>query len=332
MDRSSDMEVLRNAVEWLDAGEAVTLVTVAQTWGSSPRRPGSLMVIHGDGRFTGSVSGGCVEDDLVQRVMKGEFDDTSPQLLEYGVGNATLQKVGLPCGGRLTLLVEHIDSAAQLRTLLQVMESRQLIRRHVCLNTGESSLQAGQDGNGFYFDGDNLTKVFGPGLRLLLVGAGELARRVAQLAQTLDYAVTLCDPRPEYACNWQVEGVDFITTSPTQAVAQFQPDGRTAILALSHTPAIDDDALAAALQAEAFYVGALGSMKNQAARRRRLQNKGLSALQLERLHGPVGLAIGSRTPAEIAVAIMAALIAEQNSAALSLIEVHSLSQAHSAHG
>ena len=326
MDRSSDMEVLRSAVEWLDSGEAISLVTVAETWGSSPRRPGSLMAIHNDGRFVGSVSGGCVEDDLVQRVMKGEFENTLPQLQEYGVGNEALQRVGLPCGGRLKLLVEYIDSAAQLRAVLQAVESRQLIRRRVCLQTGEASLHAAQHGNGFAFDGGNMVKLYGPSLRLLLVGAGELARRVAQLALTLDYGVTLCDPRPEYAHNWQVEGADFVTTSPALCVKQYQPDCRSAILALSHTPAIDDDALLAALQSDAFYVGALGSMKNQAARRRRLQNKGLSTVQLERLHGPVGLDIGSRTPAEIAISIMAALIAEQN------ISSQSLSEVRSAHG
>lgn len=326
MDRSSDIEVLRSAVEWLDNGAAVTLVTVAQTWGSSPRRPGSLMAINDDGRFAGSVSGGCVEDDLAQRAMRGEFNNQPPQLLEYGVGNEALQKVGLPCGGRLTLLIEHIESAAPLRKVLEQVELRQLIRRHVCLNTGETSLQTCQQDKAFNFDGENLSKVFGPCMRLLLVGAGELARRVAQLALTLDYAVTLCDPRPEYAHNWQVDGVDFVSTRPEQTVAQFQPDHRSVILALSHTPAIDDGVLIAALQSDAFYVGALGSMRNQAARRRRLQKHGLTQTQLARLHGPVGLDIGSRTPAEIAVSIVAALIAEQNR------KTRSLSETQSTHG
>ena len=318
MDKSSDIEVLRHAIEWLEDGAAIVLVTVAGTWGSSPRQPGSLMAIHPEGEFVGSVSGGCVEDDLVQRVLKGEFDNLRPTLLEYGVGTAALQRVGLPCGGRLTLLVEGIESASQLRQVLEVVESRQLIQRHVCLTTGETRLQPGWYANAFSFDGNTLLKVFGPHLRLLIVGAGELARRVAQLALTLDYTVTLCDPRPEYAHNWQVAGAAFVTTTPQHTVAQFQPDTRTAVLVLSHTPAIDDEALFAALQTEAFYVGALGSAKHQAARRKRLQQQGLTLTQLQRLHGPVGLEIGSHTPAEIAVSIIAALIAERNSTRQSL--------------
>lgn len=321
MDKSSDIEVLRHAVEWLDDGAAIVLVTVAGTWGSSPRQPGSLMAIHPEGEFVGSVSGGCVEDDLVQRVVKGEFDSPLPTLLEYGVGTAALQSVGLPCGGRLTLLVECVDSASSLRQVLAVIESRQLISRQVCLKTGETRYQPGGHSKAFHFDGANLLKVFGPHRRLLIVGAGELARRVTQLALTLDYAVTLCDPRPEYAHNWRVAGADFVTTSPRQTVARFQPDKHTAVLALSHTPALDDEALFAVLQTEAFYVGALGSAKHQAARRQRLQRQGLSPSQLHRLHGPVGLDIGSHTPAEIAVSIVAGLIAEQNAKRQSLDEV-----------
>jgi xanthine dehydrogenase accessory factor len=312
MDRSSDIEVLRNAVEWLENDEAITLVTVADTWGSSPRRPGSLMAINADGRFSGSVSGGCVEDDLVQRVMKGEFDDVPPRLLQYGVGAKQLQKTGLPCGGRLTVLAEHIESPLQLRQVLQSMDAKQQLRRQVSLTTGETHLLNCSAEDTFHFDGNTLIKTFGPGLRLLIIGAGELARRVAQLALTLDYVVTLCDPRPEYAHHWQVEGAHFVSTSPRQTVADFQPDRHSAVLALSHTPVMDDAALASALQSDAFYVGALGSLTNQAARRKRLRQQGLSVEQLERLHGPVGLDIGSRTPSEIAIAIIAGLIAERN--------------------
>jgi xanthine dehydrogenase accessory factor len=315
LDRSGDREVLQAALAWLETGNPVILVTVARTWGSSPRRPGSLMAIHADGRFCGSVSGGCVEDDLAQRVMRGEFEQGLPRLETYGVRAEQAQRVGLPCGGSLELLLESLDSPLPLRKILQQMDDQARITRRVCLDTGEVSLHPAQpDVQDLLFDEHNLSKTFGPQWRLLLIGAGELTRRVAQLAQTLDFAVTICEPRPEYAADrtWQVDGTRFVTQPPAQALAAFRPDRRSAVLALSHTPALDDAALAAALGSDTYYVGALGSRKNQQARWERLQRQGITPAQLSRLHGPVGLAIGSRTPAEIAVAIAAALIQERN--------------------
>lgn len=312
MDRSSDNEVLCAAIGWLDEGAAVTLATVVRTWGSAPRRPGALMAIHPDGRFVGSVSGGCVEDDLVQRTLRGEFEQRPPRLIEYGVSTATTQRIGLPCGGRLELVVEYLDAAPPLRKVLQTMLDRQRITRRVCLATGEAGLHAAADDDEFSFDGDELCKVFGPAWRMLIIGAGELARRVAQLGLTLDYAVTICDPRPEYASGWEVDGADFSATPPAGLIPRYAPDRHTAVLALAHAPALEDSALAAALQTDAFYIGALGSDKNQRARIQRLQHLGLTGTQLARLHGPVGIDIGSHTPAEIAIAIGAALIQVRN--------------------
>ena len=312
MDRSTDSEVLQFALEWLDAGDPVFLVTVAETWGSSPRRPGAMMAIHPDGRFTGSVSGGCVEDDLVQRVLRGEFDSGVPRLEKYGVSPKQSQRVGLPCGGRLSLVVERVDEPFQLQKLFAAVQARHRITRRVCLQTGETSLHPVAPGSGFMFYGNNLEKVFGPQWRLLLIGAGELSRRVAQLGLALDYAVTICDSRPEYAEGWQVEGTRFVTSSPADTAQNFNLDERTVVLALSHVPALDDEALAIALNSDACYIGALGSSKNQQARCKRLLRQGIEPRQLERLHGPVGLDIGSRTPAEIAIAIVAALIQQRN--------------------
>lgn len=312
MDLSTDTEVLSAALSWLEAGNPVILATVVSTWGSSPRRPGALMAIHPDGRFVGSVSGGCVEDDLVQQVLKGEFESDLPRLQEYGVTREATQRVGLPCGGRLSLVVERIDAAPQLKKLLDIMQNHQQIKRRTCLNTGETSLHPVSGEPDFLFDGENLMKVYGPRWRLLIIGAGELSRRVAQLALSLEYAVTICDSRPEYAEDWQVEGTDFVTTHPAQTIAALHPDHRTAVLALSHTPALDDEALAAALNSEAFYIGALGSQKSQQARNTRLQKLGLTLEQLARLDGPAGITIGSRSPAEIAVSIAAALIVERH--------------------
>jgi xanthine dehydrogenase accessory factor len=271
-----------------------------------------MMVIHADGRFVGSVSGGCVEDDLVQRTLRGEFEQQPPALVEYGIKTATTRRIGLPCGGRLKLLVEYPDVAPPLRKLLDSIESGRRISRRVCLNTGESSLHDAGMAQEFTFDRNNLIKVFGPAWRMLIIGAGELTRRVAQLALTLDYAVTICDSRPEYASDWEVEGTEFTTTPPASLIQQFAPDPHTVILALAHAPALEDEALVVALKTDAFYIGALGSQKNQRARRGRLQKLGLSDTQLAQLHGPVGLAIGSHTPAEIAIAIIAALIEARN--------------------
>ncbi len=312
MDRSTDNEVLHAAIDWLEQGAIVTLVTVARTWGSAPRRPGALMAIHADGRIVGSVSGGCVEDDLVQRTLRGEFELQPPRVVEYGINTATARRIELPCGGRLQLVVESLDTAAPLRKLLDSMATKQRISRRVCLKTGEASLHTAAASDEFAFDGDNLVKVFGPDWRMLIIGAGELARRVAQLALTLDYAVTICDSRPEYASGWEVDGTEFTTTPPAELIAHYAPDPHTTILALAHAPALEDEALAAALQTDAFYIGALGSRKNQQARIGRLQKLGLNNSQLAQLHGPIGLDIGSHTPAEIAIAISAALVQARN--------------------
>jgi xanthine dehydrogenase accessory factor len=323
MDRSTDSEVVRAAVDWLEEGAAVILLTVARTWGSAPRRPGALMVIHQDGRFVGSVSGGCVEDDLVQRTLRGEFEQQPPGLVEYGVNTSTAARIGLPCGGRLQLVVEYIDAAPPLRRVLDSMDARQRISRRICLNTGESSLHDAAASDDFEFDDDNLVKVFGPGWRLLIIGAGELTRRVAQLALTLDYAVTICDSRPEYASGWEVDGTEFTTMPPAELIAEFVPDPHCAVLALAHARALEDSALAAALKTDAFYIGALGSRKNQHARIGRLQKLGLNGPQLAQLHGPVGLDIGSHTPAEIAIAITADLIQARNQCNQQLTRVES---------
>ena len=312
MDRSTDNEVLRSAVDWLEQDAIVTLVTVARTWGSAPRRPGALMAIHADGRFVGSVSGGCVEDDLVQRALRGEFELQTPGLVEYGINTTTAHRIELPCGGRLQLVVESLDAAAPLRTLIDSLDAKQRISRRVCLKTGEASLHTAAASDDFTFDDDNLVKVFGPDWRMLIIGAGELARRVAQLSLTLDYAVTVCDSRPEYASGWEVDGTEFTTTAPAEFIAHYAPDPHTTILALAHAPMLEDEALAAALQTDAFYIGALGSRKNQQARIGRLQKLGLSNSQLAQLHGPIGLDIGSHTPAEIAIAISAALVQSRN--------------------
>ena len=311
--QSADREVLETAAEWLDAGHGVYLVTVARTWGSSPRPPGAMMTVRADdARFAGSVSGGCVEDDLSARLAAHGARLALPRIESYGVTPEQNHRFGLPCGGRLDLMVEKLASAEPLRIILHAMEARRLLLRRICLTTGEASLHAAERDAAFGFDGENLVKVFGPAWRLVLIGAGQLSRFVAQMAQALDYEVIVCDPREEYAASWSVADAQLDTRSPDEAVRALACDVRSAVLALTHEPKLDDLALMEALVSPAFYVGALGSRANNEKRRARLAGLDLPRAAIARLHGPVGLPIGSRTPAEISVAILAELTAVRN--------------------
>lgn len=315
--RGPDREVLETAIAWLDAGEVVYLVTVARTWGSSPRPPGSLLVVHGErGQFVGSVSGGCVEDDLCARLAAHGAKLSFPRIETYGLTAGQTSRFGLPCGGRLDLMVERVTTAAMLRPLLRAIDERRCLARRVCLTTGEASLHSAIGHETFRFDGTDLIKVFGPAWRLVLIGAGQLSRFVAEMAQALEYAVVVCEPRDDLAATWHVPGTVLDSRSPDDIVRQLAGDDRTAVLALSHDPRLDDVALMEALSSRAFYVGALGSRMNSARRRARLLEVGVPEAALARLHAPIGLPIGSRTPAEIAIALLAELTAVRNGVAL----------------
>jgi xanthine dehydrogenase accessory factor len=310
--RTADHEVLAAAADWLDAGHGVYLVTVARTWGSAPRPAGSLLAVREDGEFVGSVSGGCIEEDLAARLAARVGPQVFPAIETYGVSAEQTYRFGLPCGGRLDLLVERLASAAPVRAVLSAMDERRVVSRRVCLSTGEASLHAAASDEAFQLDGDYASKVFGPRWRLLLIGAGQLSRHVAEMALALDYHVIVCDPREEYARAWAVAGAELDTGMPDDVVRARATDARAAVVALTHDPRLDDLALMEALVSRAFYVGALGSKANNAKRRARLAELGLTASQLAHLHGPVGLPIGSRTPAEIAIAILAELTAERH--------------------
>jgi xanthine dehydrogenase accessory factor len=309
---STDQDVLQTAVAWLDQGQKVTLFTVARTWGSSPRPPGSLLAVSSDGRLSGSVSGGCVEDDLLQRLGEGSLSAETPTLVDYGVDRQEAARMGLPCGGRLELLVEGLESAVPVRPLLEALQARRLMTRRVCLSSSESSLHPADREENFFYDGETLQKTFGPMWRMLIIGAGQLSRYVAQLALTLDYDVIVCDPREEYAHSWRVDGARLDARMPDDAVAELAHDRRCVVLALSHDPKLDDMALLQALEADNFYVGALGSRANNEKRRSRLAELGIATDRLKRLHGPVGLPVGSRSPPEIALAILAELTAARH--------------------
>lgn len=310
---SLDLEVLERAHGWLSAGRRVVLATVVRTWGSSPRPPGSLLALRDDGRAVGSVSGGCIEDDLIDR-LRGEGLPERPQVVRYGVGAEEARRFGLPCGGTMELVLEPMTSPAPLAALLAPLRAGLVVARRLDLSNGAVTLMPDAPHDGIHFDEHTLTSVFGPRYRLLLIGAGALSASLARIAQSLDFAVTVCDPREEWNEEWNVPGTTLTREMPDDVVMAMRPDARTAVVALTHDPKLDDLALMEALRSPAFYVGALGSRRNNEARRERLQLFDLNATQVAALRGPVGLYIGSRTPAEIAVSIAAELVAVRNGA------------------
>lgn len=318
---SLDLRVLADALAWKRAGHAVSLVTVVQTWGSAPRPPGALLAVREDGVVSGSVSGGCVEDDLIARakaaLAQGRQDPTAarPSLIVYGVNKSEAARFGLPCGGTLRLVQEPLQDAGWIEQLLAQTAEHRLVARTLDLATGRVTLSDAQRGQSIAFDERTLSTVFGPKWRLLLIGAGQLSQAVAQMASLMDFEVLVCDPREEYAATLDTAGVQRVPGMPDDVVREMLPDAHTAIVALTHDPKLDDMALLEALKSAAFYVGALGSRRNQATRKQRLaEHFDLSAEELARLHGPVGLDIGARTPAEIAVSILAEIVKVKNAA------------------
>jgi xanthine dehydrogenase accessory factor len=306
-----DTQVLKKADEWQRDGRRVVLGTIVRTWGSAPRPVGSLVAIRDDGLVVGSVSGGCIEDDLVDRVRARALAADKPQRVKYGVTAEDAFKFGLPCGGTLELVVEPIGPQSLLGALLErVTAGRQTVRR-LDMATGRVTLEEGTGRDVLRANEAELITVHGPRLRLLIIGAGQLTHYLAQMALACDYSVTICDPREEYADGWLVPGTQLVRTMPDDTVVEMKPDANTAIVALTHDPKLDDLALIEALKSDAFYVGAIGSQKNQAARKKRLLEFGVTVAQTERLHGPVGLKNGARTPPEIAVSIMAELTAQK---------------------
>ena len=314
---SVDVRVLSAARDWQEAGHRMMLATVVKTWGSSPRPVGSMMVLREDGRCIGSVSGGCIEDDLIHRYTRvygdGSIPQSAPELVRYGVTADEAHRFGLPCGGTLELLLEFGPDGGMLNELVRRLEAGQLVQRTVDCASGAVTLSDASAPEALHFDGVTLSSTLGPQYRLLLIGAGSLAEYVATMALFNDFAVTVCDPRIEHLGTWSVEGVAFTTEMPDDAVRALNPDSRTCIVALSHDPKLDDMALLEALHSPAFYVGAIGSRRNAASRRQRfIEHLDETEASMQRLHSPVGLHIGSKTPAEIAVSVMAHILAVKN--------------------
>jgi len=331
----SDYEIINTAINWLDQLKQqqdpqqgyIYFITVVKTWGSSPRPVGSIMAINYNGFTAGSVSGGCIEQTLSKQ-LENSHSSHFPILLKYGINKEESQRFGLPCGGSLELVVEKLDIVAQLRPLQESMNQHQRIVRHICLATGEISFSSQIPDMEFEYNTNSINRVFGPDWRLLIIGAGHLSQIVATMALTLDYHVIICDPRENYKNDWPVEHTDFETDMPDDVVKKIVTDTRCAVLALTHDPNLDDMALMEALDSRASYVGALGSQSTNDNRRHRLKALGVSKEGIEKLHGPIGLPIGSHTPAEIAISIFAELTALRNGKTLKLIDQQTHSTQH----
>jgi xanthine dehydrogenase accessory factor len=314
--RDADTEVLGAAQRWIAAGHRVALATLARATDRAPRPLGSLLAVRDDGALAGSVSGGCVEETLAQDMCAGRLPPGGvPRLMRFGLHEGRVERVALPCGGGIEVVFEPRLEAGALPVLLAALQRGEPCLRHVCLDTGEISLHAGQSAVAVEFDGCNLRRRFGPAWRLLLVGAGDLSRCVAEMARALDARVMVCEPRRHWATGWDLDDVALRTDMPDEAFADLGVDGSTAVLALTHDPALDDLALAEALGSAAFYVGALGSRRNAARRRERLHRLGVAARDLDRLHSPAGLPLGGRSVPEIALSILADVTAVRHGVA-----------------
>jgi xanthine dehydrogenase accessory factor len=306
---STDQTILSCLLASLNQGEKPWLVTVVATIGSSPRPVGSLVAFRADGSQVGSVSGGCVEEDLIARLLAGEFNGPQVYLTDYGVSAEDNEKWGLPCGGRLELAIQQLDEKdlEWVTEAYNAMSTRQTLSRSVSLESGETQISPAEQFAPLEKNDDTLTHCFGPRHRLLLVGAGQLAAHLSTLALAMDYEVLLADSREWALDQWQGPEVEKILGLPDDVVREHAADEHCAVITLSHDPRVDDMALMEALGSACWYVGALGSVRTTEKRLQRLSQLGLSREALARLHAPVGLSIGSKTTMEIAVSIMAQL-------------------------
>ncbi len=313
---STDHLVVNKLVDWLDRGENAYLVTVVNTWGSSPRPSGSMLAVHQTGAPVGSVSGGCIEEHLIERIVNGEIAQHHPEIVLYGVTREEGERFGLPCGGEIQLVVEKLTNVNEWRQIQQALNGRTSVCRSVQLDSGNSELSSQLPVADCTLSNDTLTRLFGPRWQLFIVGAGDLSRAVAEVALALDYQVVVCDPRPEFTANWDLPNTELVQTMPDDLLRSRDIDDHCAVVTLTHDPRYDDMALIEALESGAFYVGSLGSKRTHQARLERLAELDVPPQRITRLRGPIGLPIGSHTPMEIAIAIAAELVAVRNDAPL----------------
>lgn len=324
---SIDLDVLKTCSAWLAAGRRCQLVTVIKTWGSSPRPIGATLAVCEDGSVVGSVSGGCIEDDLIAKVRDNGIVLTRPEILSYGISADEAHRFGLPCGGTIELSIEPLSPESRIDELLARLDGGELVERSIHLDSGAVSLHTAQASAIQRIEDGVLHTIHGPRWRLYIIGAGPLSRFLAQVAAGMDYRVTVCDPREEYRSGFQIPGVTMVHAMPDDLVLEAKLDARSAVVALTHDPKLDDLALMEALKSDAFYVGAIGSRLNNMKRRERLKLFDLTDAQLARLHGPIGLYIGSKTPSEIAISIMAEMTAVKNAVPQAMLVPHAAAPA-----
>lgn len=312
--KSSQQQIVSHVHEWLRRQESVWLCTILKTWGSSPRPIGAMMACTLGGELVGSISGGCIEEDFLEQLrdgsLKSQFDlEMKPFVVKYGVTAAEQARLKLPCGGQLHVLLEYIvpseSNCDVFAALLSDLESHNKVSRVVDLQSGLISVDNTSNEEALLLTEKRMVHSLSPMYRLLLLGAGDVAKFVAEMALALEYDVTLCDPRPNYLDNWSVEGVEKTSRLPDDVVRDRFSNPYSGVIALAHDPRVDDMALMEALKTEAFYIGAMGSERTSAARRERLPELGLNEAEIARLHAPIGFDISSKTPAEIAISVMA---------------------------
>lgn len=321
-----DLDIFKTIQCWLQQPESVWLCTVLETWGSSPRPRGSLLACNARGEFIGSLSGGCVEEDLIARIVKGEFSSPVSRI-RYGEKAEDSERFRLPCGGILDVVIERLNPSMKLDDAIILIIDALARRRRVVLHRDfieEKLLVSAPEPDSpdlFVVEDGNkkicaISHALGPQYRLLLIGISEVSRAVAQLALLLDYEVLVCDPRADARARWDIAGIGILALLPDDAVREYSDDAQCAILALTHDPRIDDMALMEAFNTKAFYIGAMGSLRTSSNRRARLELLDVTPSQLKRLHAPIGLDTGSKTPMEIAVSVMAQLTAVRSGKSL----------------
>lgn len=308
------------ALSWHREGRGAALATVVETWGSAPRQAGSQLAISGEGQIMGSVSGGCVEGAVVTEALDA-LSDGEPRLLTFGVSDETAFSVGLACGGTIRVLVEPVGEGenrlpeAMLETIVSARRDRRALAYTLRAEAwGRQILAPGQDSavdlrfrsdkSGMEEDG-RFVAIHNPPLRLIVVGAVHIAQPLMTMARACGYDPVLIDPRAAFGSAERFPGETIVEDWPDEALSALAPDPRTAIVTLTHDSKLDDPAIRVALSSDCFYLGCLGSVRTHAKRVERLQDAGFTADQIARIHAPVGLDLGAKTPAEIAVSIMA---------------------------
>ncbi|MCD5976582.1 XdhC family protein [Pseudomonas quasicaspiana] len=311
-----DLQVIQQAREWLSSGKLIWLCTVLSTYGSAPRGPGAMLVALSTGEHRGSLSGGCVEDDFLERLAARYFPQVN-QIVRYGDGGLA-PNLALPCGGVLDVLVEYLepgkDSETHLAAIDHALAGRELAIRGVRLHGTERDIRpASMEEARVSVLGDQVFIRVGAVYRLILAGLSPVAEFCASFAVALGYEVILCDPRPEVIAGFAVAGVQIREVLPSVFIAEGGCHAATAVVALTHDPRLDDLTLMEAVRTDAFYIGAMGSRRTSDKRMERLVRiGGLEEAQLQRIHAPIGLNLGSKTPAEIAIAVMADVIRVAN--------------------